>query len=105
LAASERVRSKLVELATRIGQRHESRGDHASARSYYLRALDWYPTSERCYLALLRGRLAQSDVAGALEDYRRCEKVLKTATQGGPSPAIRSLMAPHVAGRSGPRSA
>jgi DNA-binding SARP family transcriptional activator len=104
LPAAERVRSDFIELASRIGKRQDSRGEHAKARTYYLRALDLYPTSERCYEALLRGRLAQDDVAGALEDYRRCESVLETTLDAGPSPAIRALMAPHLAGPTARRS-
>jgi DNA-binding SARP family transcriptional activator len=105
LPVAERVRSKFIELTSRIGKRHDSRGDHAKARTYYLRALDLYPTSERCYEALLRGRLSQGDLAGALDDYRRLEKVLKTTLDGSPSPAIRSLIAAHLAGPTGRRPA
>jgi DNA-binding SARP family transcriptional activator len=95
LAVAERVRSRFIELTSRIGEHWESRGDHAKARTFYLRALDLYPASERCYEALLRGRLAQGDHGGALEDYRRCQRVL-AALGAAPSPAIRALMAPHV---------
>ena len=59
-----------------------------------LRALDFFPTSERCYQALVRARLAQGDVAGAIEDYRRCERVLSSTNQTRPSSALRSLVEP-----------
>jgi DNA-binding SARP family transcriptional activator len=96
LPAAERVRSRFIELTSRIGEHWASRGDHAKARTFYLRALDFYPASEGCYEALLRGRLAQGDHAGALEDYRRCQRVLD-ALGSTPSPAIRALMAPLLA--------
>ena len=93
LPAAERVRSKYTELARRIGKQYESLGELAQARSIYLRAIDFYPTSELCYEALLRARLAQGDTAGAVEDYRRYERVLETTRQARPSPAIRALVA------------
>jgi LuxR family maltose regulon positive regulatory protein len=94
VAAAERVRSKFIELTSRIGRLHESRGDVAGARTFYLRALDFYPTSERCYEALLRGRLVQGDEVGALEDFRRYEKTVRASADSYPAPAIRALMAP-----------
>jgi len=46
--------------------------------------------------ALLRARLARGDMAAALEDYRRYERVLKSSLQSRPSPAIRALLKPHI---------
>lgn len=92
LPAVERVRSKLVDLALRLGRRLEAGANRDAAVSVYLRALDLYPTSERCYEALLRARLARGDTAAALEDYRRYERILKSSLQSKPSPAIRALL-------------
>jgi hypothetical protein len=96
LAASERVRSELIDLATQLGRHWDARGAHGKARTFYARALEFYPTSERCYEALLRSRLAQSDIAGALEDYHRCERVLLMTRHTGPSLALRAIIAPHL---------
>jgi DNA-binding SARP family transcriptional activator len=90
------VRSKFVDLALRLGRRLESGAGRDAAVSLYLRALDLYPTSERCYEALLRARLARGDMAAALEDYRRYERVLKSSLQSQPSPAIRALLKSHI---------
>jgi LuxR family maltose regulon positive regulatory protein len=102
LLATERVRSELVELATRLGGHWDARGAHEKARTFYARALEFYPASERCYEALLRSRLAESDIAGALEDYHRYERVLHVTRATGPSPALRAIMAPHLPGRRPP---
>jgi DNA-binding SARP family transcriptional activator len=94
LQAIERVRSKLIDLAMRAAHAREQRGDLREMQTICLRALDFYPTSERCYQALVRARLAQGDVAGAIEDYRRCERVLSSTTRTGPSSALRSMVEP-----------
>ena len=87
--AAERVRGAFVELAVRLGMRFEQRGDRLKACDVYQRALDAYPTSERMYEALLRVRLAMGDVAGALEDYHRCERILASTLNDKPSPSLR----------------
>jgi DNA-binding SARP family transcriptional activator len=92
LPAIERVRSKFIDLASRLARRFEGRGDHKSARAVYLRAIDVYPTSAVCYEGLIRSRLAAQDQAGALEDYERYLRVLQSAREAKPSPAIRSLV-------------
>jgi LuxR family maltose regulon positive regulatory protein len=96
LAATERARSKYIDLAVRLAQRFETRGDAERARAVYLRALDVYPTSERCFEALLRGRLAQADTAAALEDYHRYERVLAGTEHATASATIKALVAPLI---------
>jgi tetratricopeptide (TPR) repeat protein len=80
----------------RLGRRMEAAAERDAAISVYSRALDLYPTSERCYEALLRARLARGDMAAALEDYRRYERILRSSLQSQPSPAIRALLKPHI---------
>jgi LuxR family maltose regulon positive regulatory protein len=92
LPAAERVRSKFLDLSERLARRHEARGDHAAARAVYLRAIDMYPTSSRCYEGLIRNRLAMRDDAGALDDYQRYRRMLETQGNAHPSPAIRTLV-------------
>ena len=91
--ASERVRRSFIELVLRLGKSFEEDGDPRKACEVYLRALDAYPASERCYEALLRARLAMGDAAGALEDYYRCESMLASTLHARPSPSIRALVA------------
>ena len=57
-----------------------------------------YPTAARCYEALIRGRLAQKDRAGAIEDYQRYARMLDSALDTAPSPAIRALVGPLLTG-------
>jgi two-component SAPR family response regulator len=92
LPAIERVRSKFIDLASRLARRLEGRGDHKGARAVYLRAIDVYPTSAVCYEGLIRSRLAMQDQAGALEDYERYLRVIQSTREAKPSPAIRSLV-------------
>jgi LuxR family transcriptional regulator, maltose regulon positive regulatory protein len=94
MPAAERVRSTFIDLAKRLGARLEERGEISSACGVYLRALEAYPTSERCYEALVRARLSAGDPAGALEDYLRCERVLASTLQRKPGPSLRALVAP-----------
>jgi DNA-binding SARP family transcriptional activator len=93
-SAAERVRRSFIEIALRLGARLEQRGETPSACEVYLRALDAYPTSERCYGALLRARLAAGDTAGALDDYGRYTRVIASTLQAKPSPSIRAIVAP-----------
>lgn len=58
----------------------------------YLKAIDRYPTSAVCYEGLIRNRLAMKDQAGALEDYERYLRVIRSTREAAPSPAIRSLV-------------
>ena len=96
MPAAERVRRTLIDLAKRLGARLEERGEAPGACEVYLRALDAYPTSERCYEALVRARLSAGDPAGALEDFLRCERVLASTLQRKPGPSLRALIAPLV---------
>jgi DNA-binding SARP family transcriptional activator len=50
----ERLRSRFIEVALRLGRRFEADGNLAQARETYLRALEAYPSSERCREALRR---------------------------------------------------
>ena len=98
--AEERLRGAFIEIAIRLGKRLEARGALAQACETYLRALNVYPTSERCYEALLRARLAMGDTGGARDDYHRYERMITTALRARPSPSIRALMAELVADHS-----
>lgn len=93
LPAAERVRSKFLDLSGRLARHHEARAAHAAARAVYLRAIDMYPTSSRCYEGLIRNRLAMNDEAGALDDYQRYRRMLETQGLAHPSPAIKALVA------------
>lgn len=92
LPAVERVRRGVIELAIRIGKHCEARNDAAKARTIYLRALDFYPDSVRIYKALIQGRIFQDDVAGAIEDYSSCERMLRASGDSTPSPELRALI-------------
>ena len=92
----ERVRNQFVDLARRIGQKREAEGKFEGARAVYLRALDFYPHSTRLYKALIQGRLAEGDAAGAVADYARYERTLRATGQGAPSFPIRALIQPFL---------
>lgn len=92
LPAADRLRDRFLDLALHLGRRYEQQGDAGRARGLYLRALDLYPGSARIHEALIRGRLAQADTAGALDDYERYERMLRTVPGTAPSAAIHSLV-------------
>lgn len=92
LPAAERVQARYVDLALRLGHIYATHGDTNAAIATYQRALELYPTSERCCDALLRTRIARSDIAGAIEDYRRYERMLASTLHAKPSRAMRDLI-------------
>jgi DNA-binding SARP family transcriptional activator len=96
IPATERVRDGFVELAVRVGKHREAQRDYEGARAAYLRVLDFYPDSARAYQFLIQERLQQNDVAGAIECYARYERTIEAEGQSAPSPAIRSLIRPHL---------
>lgn len=94
LPAADRLRDLFLDLALGLGRRHEQGGDAGRARALYLRALDLYPDSVRVHEALIRGRLARADAAGALDDYERYERMLRATPGAAPSAAIHSMVKP-----------
>lgn len=97
MAAAERVRKSYIEVVMRLGHRLEERGEIQKAADVHLRALDVYPTSERCWEGLLRARLTTGDAAGALDEYHRCERMLASVGRT-PSASIRALVVPLAPG-------
>ena len=91
IAAADRVRDGYVELSIRAGKRCEAQNEGARARATYLRALDFYPDSERLHGALIEQRLSEGDIAGAVEDRQRYLRMLKAVGDLDPSPAIEAL--------------
>jgi DNA-binding SARP family transcriptional activator len=102
-AAAERVRGKVVEAALRLAGRYEDVGDAAKARAVHLRALDVYPDAASIHEALIAGRLARDDVAGAREDYARFTKTWPDDPDAPPSATFQALFtrATKVAGGEG----
>jgi len=62
--AGERLRSRFIDVAMRLGSCFEADDDSVQARETYLRALEAYPRCERCQEALRR-------VTGAAERVRK----------------------------------
>ncbi|WP_225768633.1 hypothetical protein [Inquilinus sp. Marseille-Q2685] len=92
--AAGRLRDRFLDLVLRLGHRHERGGDAERARMLYLHGLDLYPDSVRIHEALIRSRLARADTAGALDDYGRYERMLRTTPGAAPSAVIHSLVKP-----------
>jgi len=87
--AAERVKSKLTDLAVRLGRQLEVDGQDEHAQAVYLRALDFYPKATRLYEAQIRFRLARNDRAGAIEVCQRVRNVSPESL-----PALRKLITP-----------
>jgi len=92
MPAAERLRSQFIDLTGRVAAERAAQGDDEEARSLYLRALDFYPDSVSISKALIEGRLAQGDAAGAMAEYARYERAAKAGPDGEPSPVIRALL-------------
>lgn len=93
LLAADRVRVAFIEVVLRLGHWYEELGNLQKACTVYQRAIDVYPTSERCWEVLLRARIAMGDQAAALQDYLQYERNLVGSPQANPSAAIRALVA------------
>ena len=86
------MRSKVVDLALRLGAYHERHGQPSSARSIYLRGLDLHPDTPRLYEALIRLGMASGDRAGALDDLARFERAVPPCNRGEASALLRRLI-------------
>ncbi|RWK61563.1 hypothetical protein [Mesorhizobium sp.] len=95
LAAAEKVRRDLIDLALRIGQRLEATNAH-EARSIYQRTLDLYPDAGPVCKALIKERLSRRDFEGAVDDYARYERALRAAGEAAPAAEIRALVDPYL---------
>lgn len=91
---AERMRSKVIDLALRLGAHHESRGRQASAQSVYLRGLDHHPDAPRLYEALIRVRLASGDRTGALDALARFERIAGPVGRGEAAMLLQRLIGP-----------
>lgn len=92
LPVAERMRSKVVDLALRLGAYHERHGRPSSARSIYLRGLDLHPDTPRLYEVLIRLGMATGDRAGALDDLARFERAVPPGNRGEASALLRRLV-------------
>lgn len=92
LAAAERVRRDLIDLALRIGRQREAINDSHGARSAYLRTLDLYSDAGPICKALVRERLSRHDVQGAVDDCARYEQTLLAVGEAAAAVEIRALV-------------
>ncbi|WP_152601012.1 hypothetical protein [Rhizobium sp. YS-1r] len=92
VATAESVRDTYIDLAMRLGQLREAGDDGVQARAIYLRALDYYPESDRLHGALIESRLGSGDLAGAVEDYERYLRLRKAAGELDPSPTVQAIV-------------
>ena len=90
------MRSRFIDVAGRAARHYEAQGDAETARAVYQRALDIYPDSARITKALIQARIAEGDIAGALADYARYERMVRAQAAEAPSATIRELIAPFL---------
>jgi DNA-binding SARP family transcriptional activator len=98
LPVTERVQQEFVDLTVRVGKQRELRGNLDETRTAYLRALDFYPASQRLHKGLIEARLAQGDPAGAISDFDRYARTMRV-TDGELSTAIAALVKPLLQSR------
>jgi hypothetical protein len=93
---ADKVRDGYIDLAINVGRHWENAGEGFRAREAYLRALEYYPDSERVYQALIRERLSSSDPAAAVDDFSRYERAVGANGEYKSSHVIRTLVRPYL---------
>jgi tetratricopeptide (TPR) repeat protein len=96
MPAADKVRDGYIDLAIDVGKYWENAGDSLRARGAYLKALEYYPDSERAYQALILQRLSSNDPAGAVDDFCRYERAARLNGNFQSSAALRSLVRPYL---------
>lgn len=96
IPAAEKVRDGYINLAIEVGKHWENAGYASMARDAYLKALDFYPDSERAYQALIKQRLSSNDPVGAVDDFSRYERAARLNGDYKSSAALRSLVRPYL---------
>ncbi|MER9636971.1 hypothetical protein [Mesorhizobium sp. M0228] len=96
IPVADKVRDGYIDLAINVGRHWENAGEGFRAREAYLRALEYYPDSERVYQALIRERLSSSDPAAAVDDFSRYERAVGANGEYKSSHVIRTLVRPYL---------
>ncbi|RWP39332.1 MAG: hypothetical protein EOR04_23365 [Mesorhizobium sp.] len=96
MPAADKVRDGYIDLAIEVGKHWENAGEGSRAREAYLKALEYYPDSERAYQALIRQRLSSNDPAGAVNDFSRYERAARQNGDYQSSTALHSLVRPYL---------
>jgi ATP/maltotriose-dependent transcriptional regulator MalT/DNA-binding SARP family transcriptional activator len=85
LAVRERLRGKLVRIATICGERLEQQGDYDRAAVIYQRGIDADNLSEELYRRLMLCHYRGGRLATAIGVYRRCRQMLSVVLGIAPS--------------------
>jgi DNA-binding SARP family transcriptional activator len=90
--ARERLRSRLLRIARRLGQALETRGRWDQAGGLYERLREHFPLDEDLCLHLIRSHIRRDQFAQANSLYGRCRDTLVKVLGVLPSPAIKALL-------------
>lgn len=92
ILARERIRSRLLRVARRLGQALEKDGDWVEAGQLYERLREFFPVDEELCLHLIRSHIKRDEYAQATSIYTHCRELLAKVLGVLPSPAIKSLL-------------
>lgn len=94
LLARERIRSRLLRVARRLGGSLEAAGRWAEAGGLYERLREHFPLDEDLCLHLIRSHVRRDEFAQARGVYARCRELLAKVLGVLPGPGIRALIEP-----------
>lgn len=92
--ARERMRSRLLRVARRLGESFEREGAWAEAGELYARLRELFPLDEELCRHLIRSHVERDDLAQAAGIYGRCREVMAKVLGVLPSASIRALFDP-----------
>lgn len=92
--ARERIRSRLLRVARRLGQSLEQSGRWAEAGQLYEFLREFFPVDEEICLHLIRSHIKRDEFAQATSIYTRCRELLAKVLGVLPSPALKALFEP-----------
>jgi DNA-binding SARP family transcriptional activator len=92
ILARERIRSRLLRVARRLGRALEEGGHWAEAGELYERLREHFPLDEDLCLHLIRSHVRRNEFAQASGIYARCRELLAKVLGVLPNPAIKSML-------------
>lgn len=92
LLARERIRSRLLRIARRLGRSFEAAGRWPEAGGLYERLREHYPLDEELCLHLIRSHVKRNEFAQAKGIYARCRELLAKVLGVLPNPAIKAML-------------
>jgi DNA-binding SARP family transcriptional activator len=91
IVEAERLQNLYVALLTRLAAMHFREGDYEASIEFAQRVLASDPCREDAHRIAMRALVRRGDRAGALRQYRLCERILRLQFDAAPEPATAEL--------------